>query len=459
MAPAGASSGSDPPRARRPALAQVLEGQVLEHVAAAPGIDQVGREQRVETEPREVHAQPAEHDPVALGVGRDLADGAVLEQRAQQGERRGARERPLDVEAGVSERDVDRAALGPGERDPERLRTHRLGVGQHQGERDAAGRARRAGGGLDGGPVEQQTVVARAGLDLRCELARQPLELELLEEGVAGAAVGLAEHDCVEVELHRHVAAQRDELLREERVGRVALQPVPVGRALHLVGVRDHVLDRPELAHQVARALVADAGDAGHVVDRVAHQGQHVDDARRGHAPLLLDRLLVEDRGAAPLAARVQHPDLLAHQLEHVLVRGHDHDVEAARDGLLGERRDRVVRFEAGHLHDGQAEGLADPPDVGQLHHEVVVHLRAVGLVLLVLVVAERPPRRVEEDSDVLGLLVLQELAQHGGEAVGGVRGQTAAGREAADGVEGAVELAAAVDEVDGPGAGHGRIL
>ena len=148
-----------------------------------------------------------------------------------------------------------------------------------------------------------------------------------------------------------------------------------------------------------------------------------------------------------------------AHELQHVLVRGHDHDLESACQRLLGERRDGVVRLEAGHLHDGQAEGLADAPDVGQLHGEVVVQLRPVGLVLLVLLVAERPPGGVEEHGDVPGLLVLQELAQHGGEAVGRVRGQAPAGGEATDGMEGAVELAAAVDEVYGAGASHGRIL
>ena len=142
-------------------------------------------------------------------------------------------------------------------------------------------------------------------------------------------------------------------------------------------------------------------------------------------------------------------------ELQQVLVRGDDDDLQALLDRLPGEGRDRVVRLVAGDLDDRHPQRLAHPPDVRDLHGEVVVHLRAVGLVLRVLLVAERLPRRVEEDGDVLRTLVLEELPQHRGEAVGGVRGQALAGGEAADRVEGAVELAGAVDEVDRLRGGH----
>ncbi len=309
--------------------------------------------------------------------------------------------------------------------------------------------------------LRQQPVLGRRRRRaVRRVLPREGLELELLEEGVGGGPVGLLATQRLEVQLDGGVGAQRDELLREERVVPVALQPLAVGRALHLVGVLEDRLDGAELADEVARALVADPGDAGHVVHRVADEGEHVHDALGGDAPLLLDRLPVEARRAAPLAAGVQHEDVVGHELQEVLVRGDDDDLQALLDRLPGEGRDRVVRLEAGHLDDRHPQRLAHPADVRHLHREVVVHLRAVGLVLRVLLVAERLPRRVEEDGHVLRLLVLEELPEHGGEAVGGVRGQALAGGEAADRVEGAVELAGAVDEVDRLRGGHpGAIL
>ena len=103
-----------------------------------------------------------------------------------------------------------------------------------------------------------------------------------------------------------------------------------------------------------------------------------------------------------------------------------------------------------GQLEDGDLEHLADPADVGKLHREVVVHALPVGLVFGVLLVAEGGAGGSKLIPMWVGLLVLIELAQHGGEAVGGVRGQAAARGQPADGVVRPVELRVAVDEVEG---------
>jgi len=165
----------------------------------------------------------------------------------------------------------------------------------------------------------------------------------------------------------------------------------------------------------------------------------------------------IEDgrRVEAEVLRRVEDGDPRPDELQEVLVRGDDDDLQAPLDRLPGEGRDRVVGLVARHLHDRHPQGLAHAPDVGHLDGEVVVHLRPVGLVLGVLLVAEGLPRGIEEDGHVLRLLVLDQLAQHGREAVGGVRGQALARGEAADRVEGAVELAGAVDEVDRLRGGH----
>ena len=84
---------------------------------------------------------------------------------------------------------------------------------------------------------------------------------------------------------------------------------------------------------------------------------------------------------------------------------------------------------------------------------------RRCGLVLGVLLVAEGRAGQVERDGDPLRLLVLVELAQHGGEAVDGVGGQAARGGQPLDGEVGAMELRAAVDQVDRPGSGHPAIV
>jgi hypothetical protein len=291
-------------------------------------------------------------------------------------------------------------------------------------------------------------------------LLGQGHELELGEERMRGRAVGRPPPHRLQVQRHRHVRAQGDQALGQDRVLGVRLQPFAVGVALDLVRVRDHVLHRPEFAHEVAGALLADAGHPGHVVHRVPHQRQHVDHAVGRHAELLLHRPAVVHHRARSLAPGVQHEDVVRDELEQVLVAGDDDHLVAARHRLGGEGRDHVVGLEAGRVEDGQAEDVAHAAHVGQLHREVVVHLAAVRLVLRVLLVAEGLAGQVEGNGGELRVLVLVQLLEHGGEAVGRVGGQAARGGEALDGEVRAVELRAAVDQVDGVGAaGHPRIL
>ena len=373
----GGVRGREAVGSRRAPLAEVLHRDVLERVGAAAGVEQVAREQRVEAEGRDLRrpaarARPgrAWRVPRPWGAPRPPAAGAA--PRSHPCAKPPAADRSP---SGRAVRSAERPG-GPGERDPERVGSHRLLARHDDAEREPARGARfphqltdvrrRHGQAVLGGDVRQ----------LRRELARQHLELELLEERVGGRVVGADERETGHVELHRHVAAQRHQLLREQRLGAVRLQPLPVGRALHLVGVLEHRLDRAELAHQVARALVADPGDAGDVVDRVADEREHVHDPLGRNAPLLLDGLAVVARRAGAVAARVQHAHVVLYELKQVLVGGDHHDPDPALARLAHERRDHVVGLEAGHLDERHAQRLADAPDVGQLQREVLVHRR-----------------------------------------------------------------------------------
>ncbi len=269
LGPGGARGGngrgvrrSDAVGPGRAPLAEVLHRHVLEGVGPAPGVEQVGGDERVEVEARDTHAQPLEHDAVALGVGRDLSHRGVLEQRTQRRHRLGPRGRLRQVDRGVAERHVGRAAGRPRERQPERVGPHRLGARHDDTERHPAGRAGLLHHGVDLGPRQRQALIGRGWRHLRRVVAREHLELELLEERVRLGRVGPREPQRVELERYGYVLAQRDELLREQRLGAVGFQALAVGGSLDLVGVVEHGLERAELADQVARALVADAGDS-----------------------------------------------------------------------------------------------------------------------------------------------------------------------------------------------------
>ena len=94
-------------------------------------------------------------------------------------------------------------------------------------------------------------------------LLRERRELQLGEQRVRARAVHARPAQRLQVERDRHVAAQRDEPLRQDRVLAVLEQPRPIGGPLHLLRVLERRLQRAVLADEVARALLADAGHPG----------------------------------------------------------------------------------------------------------------------------------------------------------------------------------------------------
>ena len=221
----------------------------------------------------------------------------------------------------------------------------------------------------------------------------------------------------------------------------------------------EEVLERSVGRDQLAGALVADAGHPFDVVDRVAHQGHHVDDLLRRDAEFLLHAA-----GVVPGAfvARIEDADAAADELKEVLVHRDDRDVESRRRRLDRQRADDVVGLVALGGEDRNAERFA-----GGVHHldllrELVRHRRPVGLVVRRQVVAKRAAGEIEGGGDVLRLLLVHQLPQHVHEDVDGVGRlalgvvQQAAISRADRRVIRAVHLRAAVDEIDDRSGGHG---
>ena len=121
---------------------------------------------------------------------------------------------------------------------------------------------------------------------LRRQVLQEPRELHLHPEGPEPGPVGLAQPEGLEVEVDRHLAAHRRQLAREERL--LAMR----GQGLaELAGDEGQVFVEPvdgaELGEELDRGLLPHAGDAGDVVDRVAHERQHVRDLRGVDPPAL----------------------------------------------------------------------------------------------------------------------------------------------------------------------------
>ena len=126
------------------------------------------------------------------------------------------------------------------------------------------------------------------------------------------------------------------------------------------------------------RALVADSRRSGNVVDRVAAQRHHVDDFRRRHPEKLLHLRGVADQ---IVFGRVEHADVVVHQLQHVFVARHDEHRIRFRGRFSRQRSDHVVGFIAFELQNWDAISFERAPNVRNLLHQIAWHLGAIGFV------------------------------------------------------------------------------
>src|SRR5438477_95028 len=142
----------------------------------------------------------------------------------------------------------------------------------------------------------------------------------------------------------------------------------------------------------------------------------------------------------------------VAGQLEEVTIRRDDHGVDALVARLLGERPERVIGLVPLDPDDRDPQRVEHLLDERQLRSEVRRRLAAAGLVLGVHLQANGRLARVEGHRDQVGLLLREELDQHGGEPVHGVGHRAAAGGECRrEREEGSVREAVAVQEEELP--------
>ena len=116
---------------------------------------------------------------------------------------------------------------------------------------------------------------------------------------------------------------------------------------------------------------------------------------------------------------------------------------------MLDERGKHVVGLVARHLDHRGAQRFEEATHVGELAREVVGHRRPGGLVFGEERVAERRPRGIQRDPEVIGLLLADELPQHRAEDQHGVARDALGRREIADRVIGAEDVRMPVDDVE----------
>ncbi len=291
-------------------------------------------------------------------------------------------------------------------------------------------------GGVHGGlagerrqPIDQRAEfeLAEQPHDLGPVVVGQPRRFQIQRDGEIA-------NDSAQLAAREHLLSGLDQLLAQLV-------------RLHFVEAGVDSLDRAELAHELGRRLLADAGDAWDVVRRVALEGLVLDHLVRPQLEALPDPGRVVEHGGVHALARRHEARVLGHDLQHVEIAGHNGRVQAARVEIAGDRADDIVRFVAGHLVDRDPKRGHDLSNLRELRAQVVRHRRPSGLVSRELLVAERRTRQVEAGGDVLGLHVLDPAQQDAAETEDGVDELALAGREGRQRVVAAVDEAVAVEQ------------
>jgi len=272
--------------------------------------------------------------------------------------------------------------------------------------------------------------------------------LQRLGEAVAqvqltqGRHVGVTQRQCGRAGIKSDVGADGDQFPVQRQPLQRGTQ-VLADLALHRRCGGNHAVQVLVFGQPLGRGLGPALLDTRHVVHGVAHQCQQVDDLVSAHAELVHHRSI---RIHAAAGHGVDQFDARAHQLREVLVAGGNGHLQVLRHALQGQRADHIVGFHAGDAQDADAQRFDDAAHRLDLAAQVIGHRRAVGLVLVVQVVAEGLARRVDDEGDV-GRSLLQRRAQHVDHAeqrAGGLALCIGQGRQR---VERAVQVTGPVDQ------------
>ena len=201
--------------------------------------------------------------------------------------------------------------------------------------------------------------------------------------------------------------------------------------ALELVDMLVEPFQAAVRLQKLRGGLLADTGHAGDVVGRIALQAKVV-----GH--LLGTDAVAIQHFRRPVYGHVgdalfrgDDARLVGSQLIGVLIAGHQQRFVAQRLVARGDGPQHVVAFPAFDAHHRHAHGLQKLLDDGKLNLQIVVHGRALRLVLLEGLHAKRRTARIERADESVGSRDVDEFQQHGqkpedrvgGTPVGGVHG------------------------------------
>ena len=276
------------------------------------------------------------------------------------------------------------------------------------------------------------------------------VEAQAFEDAIQGAGIVLIPEIVLRLKVQGHVPDDGSQPIGHFRTF-PALGQLLADAFLNFQAVQIfiNVFDLPIALHQVHGGLFAHAGDAGDVIRAIPHECLQIHHQGRREAVFLLKALRrIQHRfGLAHAGFHVADAGGIGNQLQAILIAGNDDAVPAAFLAYGGGGAQNIVSFKTLQLVAADAHGVQNFFQDGHLGRQLLWHTLALGLVGLILLMAEGGSFQVKTDADRLRLLLLQQTLQDGHKAVNSVGWGAVRGVQGTDAVKGPVDDAVAVQD------------
>ena len=241
----------------------------------------------------------------------------------------------------------------------------------------------------------------------------QRAELHLFQKAQQRVGIRISMLQIIQSEIQWRFAVQLHQLFRQFDLIALFDQGLTALGLLDLFRAVQQFFQRAEFTQQLSRRFHTDPRRARHVIDGITRQRLNIHHAFGIHAEFLEHAIAVDHT----VFHGVVHHDTIAHQLHQVLVRTHDRDRPARFTRLTGQRGDDVVGLVTLKLFAGDIERLGRAACQRDLRAQIFGHRLAVGLVLIVQIVAERMAAFVENHRNmrrrVLARIIFDITLQH----------------------------------------------
>ena len=235
-------------------------------------------------------------------------------------------------------------------------------------------------------------------------------KFELGKDRAERFAVTFFHPEIFNMKFNRHIGDDGGQLLTHYRqIG--AFTDLLAQRAFNCFRIGQNIFKCSEFSQQLRGGLFTDARYTGYIINRIAHQSQHINDlVNRFDIPFGTDLLRTHDLHFSALVSGFIDHDVIFHQLSVIFIRGYHIHRKAFPGSLLAKRSDDIISFITVRFNTGNAETFYNTLDVRNRCDQVFRSFLPVRFIIGEIVMARGGGMGIKTNGHMRWLLVIQQL-------------------------------------------------